>query len=143
MNNENNGRELDWNETIEDGDLIPAGDYDATIERFERDRSKGEGKLPPCNMAVVYFTVHAGRRDVTVREYYVLHTTMMGKLSELFIGAGLKKRGEDTPMKWQMLPGKKVRVNVGVKSGTNSDRQYNFIKKVYPCETPGFTPGKF
>ena len=58
MSTENTGRELGWEDTIQndgqDFEPIPAGDYDVTIERFDRSRSKGEGKLPACNMAVVY-----------------------------------------------------------------------------------------
>lgn len=53
------GRELGWEDSIkqdaQDYEPIPEGDYNVTIEKFDRSRSKGEGKLPPCNMAVVYF----------------------------------------------------------------------------------------
>ena len=57
------GRELGWDDSIKQDsqnfDPIPEGDYNVTIEKYDRSRSKGEGKLPPCNMAVVYFIVHA------------------------------------------------------------------------------------
>ena len=70
------GRELGWEDSIkqdaQDYEPIPEGDYNVTIEKFDRSRSKGEGKLPPCNMAVVYFTVHVPEREVTIRENYVL-----------------------------------------------------------------------
>lgn len=55
------GRELGWEDSIkqdaQDYEPIPEGDYNVTIEKFDRSRSKGEGKLPPCNMAVVYFAL--------------------------------------------------------------------------------------
>lgn len=61
------GRELGWEDTIQndsqDFEPIPEGDYNVTIEKFDRSRSSGSGKLPACNMAVVYFTVHAPERE--------------------------------------------------------------------------------
>ena len=121
MSTENTGRELGWEDTIQndgqDFEPIPAGDYDVTIERFDRSRSKGEGKLPACNMAVVYFIVHDRDRDITVRENYILHSSMEWKLSELFCGAGLKKKGEELRMNWQMLPGRKAKAKIGLKPG--------------------------
>ena len=145
------GRELDWNDEIQDDgqdfEPVPAGDYNVTIERFERSRSKGEGKLPACNMAVVYFTVHAPERDVTVRENYILHTSVEWKLSELFCSVGLKKKGEPLRMDWQALPGKTARAKIGLYPGRkNPDRKYNQIDTLYPKEendTPHFTLGSF
>lgn len=88
--------ELGWEDSIkqdsQDFEPIPEGDYNVTIEKYDRSRSKGEGKLPPCRMAVVYFTVHTQNRDVTIRENYILHKNLEWKLSELFRGVGLKKR---------------------------------------------------
>ena len=42
-------RELDWNDEIEkdsDFTLLPEGDYDFTVESFERGRHPGSDKLP-------------------------------------------------------------------------------------------------
>lgn len=146
--NTTTGRELGWEDTIQndgqDFEPVAAGDYDVTVERFDRSRSKGEGKLPPCKMAVVYFTVHAYDRDITIRENYVLHSSLEWKLSELFCGVGLKKKGEELRMNWQMLPGKKARAKVGLKPGKNDpSKQYNFIEKLYPYEPPKYQAGNF
>lgn len=88
------GRELGWEDTItKDADNfepVPEGDYNFVIEKFERSRSAGEGKLPPCNMAVVYFKIQDRDREITIRENYVLHSSLEWKLSELFRGVGLK-----------------------------------------------------
>lgn len=142
------GRELGWDDTIQndgqDFEPVPPGDYDVTIEKWERGRSKGEGKLPPCNMAIVYFTIHAPERDVPVRENYILHTSVEWKLSELFCGVGLKKKGEPLRMNWGALPGKKARAKVGIQPGVKDPtKQYNRIEKLYPYEPPKFTPGSF
>lgn len=148
MSAENIGRELGWEDTIQndgqDFEPIPAGDYDVTIERFDRSRSKGEGKLPACNMAVVYFIVHDRDRDITVRENYILHSSMEWKLSELFCGAGLKKKGEELRMNWQMLPGRKAKAKIGLKPGMKDPtKQYNYIEKLYPNEAQKYQPGSF
>lgn len=148
MSTESTGRELNWDDTIQndgqDFEPVPAGDYDVTIEKFDRSRSKGEGKLPPCNMAVVYFTVHDRDREVTVRENYILHSSMEWKLSELFCGVGLKKKGEELRMNWQMLPGKKARAKIGLKPGIKDPtKQFNYIDKLYPYEAPKYQAGNF
>ena len=45
--NMNTGKELGWDDPIkydgQDFEPIPAGDYDVTIESFDRRRSMGEG----------------------------------------------------------------------------------------------------
>ena len=144
------GRELGWEDSIkedaQDFEPLPEGDYNVTVEKFERSRSKGEGKLPPCNMAVVYFTVHGKDRDITIRENYVLHSSLEWKLSELFRGVGLKKEGEELRMNWGALSGLTARAEVGIRPGSkNPDQKFNFIKKLYPKDAakPSFTPGSF
>lgn len=68
------GREFGWEDTIKEDaqefEPLPEGDYNVTIEKFDRSRSSGSGKLPACNMAVVYFNVHAPNREITIRENY-------------------------------------------------------------------------
>lgn len=142
------GRELGWEDTItKDADNfepVPEGDYNFVIEKFERSRSAGEGKLPPCNMAVVYFKIQDRDREITIRENYVLHSSLEWKLSELFRGVGLKNEGEPLRMNWSMLPGKTGRAKVGLKPGfKDPNKKFNFIDKLYPYEPPKFQPGRF
>ena len=144
------GREFGWDDTIKEDSqefkLLPEGDYNVTIEKFDRSRSSGSGKLPPCNMAVVYFIVHAPEGEVTIRENYVLHSSLEWKLSELFRGVGLKKEGEELRMDWGALPGKTARAKIGQEAGSkNPNKKYNIIEKLYPKESskPAFTPGGF
>lgn len=143
------GRELDWDDEIEYTENIfetlPAGDYEFTIERFDRGRSKGEGKLPPCKMMTVYFTLHApDGREVTVRENYPLHSNLEWKLSELFCGVGLLKPGERLRMNWSALPGLTGRAKVGLKPGyKDPEKNFNQIVKLYPKQLTKFTPGVF
>ena len=146
--NEENGRELGWDDTItKDSDNfepVPAGDYDFTIDHYERSRSKGEGKLPPCNMAVVYFVIHDRDREVTVRENFVLHSSLEWKLSELFRSIGMKKEGEPLRMNWADIPGKKGKAKVGLKPGLKDpNKQFHYTEKLYPYHAPKFQPGRF
>ncbi|MCI8274913.1 MAG: hypothetical protein HFI66_04765 [Lachnospiraceae bacterium] len=143
------GRELDWDEEIEytenSFEPLPAGDYDFTIERFDRGRSKGEGKLPPCKMVTVYFILHGpDGREVTVQDNYPLHSSVEWKLSNLFCGVGLLKPGERLKMNWPALPGLTGRAKVSLKPGyKDSEKKYNRIEKLYPKQPAGFTPGVF
>lgn len=145
------GRELGWDDQIqEDGKefiVLPEGDYDFTIEKFDRARSKGEGKLPPCNMAVVYFTIHNPHgEDVDVRENFVLHTSLEWKLSELFCSVGQKQKGEKITMNWNNLPGATGRCKLIVSEYTNNSgekRKNNRIQRFYPKEVKKFEKGKF
>ncbi len=139
--------EYDWNDEIvkdsENFEPLPEGDYNFTIEKFERSRSKGEGELPPCNMAIVYFIIHGQDHDVTIKEYFVLHKKMEWKLSQLFCSVGLKKEGEPFRMNWSALPGLtgscKVTQTPGFK---DPSKIFNTIDTLYPKKTK-FTPGKF
>lgn len=140
------GKELGWEDTIakDGGDFepIPEGDYNFTIEKFERGGSSGSGKLPACNMAIVYFRVQG--REVTIRENYILHESLEWKLSELFCGVGLKKKGEVFRMNWSALPGKTGRAKIKLEPGTKDpSKMFNRIDKLYPKETPSFEAGRF
>lgn len=54
MSEELKGRELGWDDEIEKGAdyvLLPEGEYDFTIESFERGRFEGSDKAPACPRA--------------------------------------------------------------------------------------------
>jgi len=146
--NEELGKELGWEDTIKQdpGSFEPLleGDYEFTIDRYERGRSKGEGKLPPCNMAIVHFTIQDRDRVVTIKENYLLHSSLEWKLSELFRGVGLKKEGESLKMNWSMITGKKGRCKVTLVPGVKDpSKKFNRIDKLYPYEPPKYQAGSF
>lgn len=141
-------REFNWDDEIQnDGDNfepLPEGDYDFTIDHFERSRSNGSEKLPPCNMAIVHFTIHGYDRDITVRENFILHTRMEWKLSQLFRSVGLKQEGEKLRMNWNALPGLTGRCKVVQQPGIKDpSKKYNAIDTLYPKEPKKFKPGTF
>ena len=139
---------MDWNDEIEQESNfieLPEGDYDFTIDHYERGRSKGEGKLPPCNMAIVYFNVHTlDGRETQIRENFVLHKTLEWKLSQLFRSVGLKKEGEKISMRWDDLAGLSGRCHLILQPDSKDpEKKYNHIKELYPKEPKQFTAGSF
>ncbi len=132
-------REFNWDDEISrDSNFVelPAGDYEFTIDHYERGRFKGSEKIPPCNMATVYFNIQApDGQTVQIRENYILYSKMEWKLSELFMGVGLKKKGETLRMNWNALPGLTGRAKVSLDADKNDPtKKYNHIEKLYPKE---------
>lgn len=141
-------REFDWNDTIKNDNnfvKLEPGDYDFVIDHYDRARSQGSDKLPPCNMAIVYFNVKApDGTSVSIRENFILHSKLEWKLSELFCSVGLKQKGEELKMKWDALPGMTGRCQVSLDPDTNDpSKKYNHIKKLYPKEGKKYQTGTF
>ena len=150
MGNEDNGRELDWNDTIEkdssDFITLPEGDYDFMVESFDRARHNGSDNLPPCNKAILKIRIDDPAGTVIVTHNLFLHTKVEGLISAFFSSIGQKKKGEQLRMNWALVPGSRGRLKLGIRKyqKDGEDRTINEIKKFYPKEvTPSFTPGKF
>lgn len=130
-------RELGWDDQIADEggeyEPLPEGDYKFTVKSVERARSKGEGKLPACNMAKVTLTVHGDRdREITVN--LVLHSTLEWKLSQFFLSIGMKKHGEPLHMNWPGAVTKTGNCHVTVRTFRKKDGgegKSNDISKFY------------
>lgn len=136
---EDMGREFSWDDEITKESSfveLPPGDYDFTIDHYERSRSKGSDKIPPSNMAIVYFNIRTpDGQEVQIRENYILHEKLEWKLSELFRGVGLKKKGETLRMNWPALPGLTGRAKVSLNPDRNDPtKKFNHIEKLYPKE---------
>lgn len=139
MDYNNNGRELGWDDEIQQESsrlLLPDGDYRFTVERFDRARHAGSNKIPPCNKAIVYFRVFAANgNSVLITENLFLHTSMEWKLSEFFASIGMKRKGEKAQMNWNEVYGKSgvchVKTRIYEKKDGN-DGMSNQIDKLYP-----------
>lgn len=135
-------RELGWDDEIEkDGSdfiLLPEGDYDFTVAKFERGRFQGSTKMPACNQAKLELTVHSPEYgDVVVFHNLFLHTKTEGLLSNFFAGIGQKKKGERLRMNWGTVVGSKGRLKLDVHKYTGNDgkeKTNNQVKKFYPYE---------
>lgn len=140
-------RELRWNDTItKDADeyvILPAGDYDFYVERFERARHEGSEKIPPCNKAILYIKVAAPNGDnVTIMHNLLLHSKMEGMLAAFFSSIGQKKKNQPLSMNWNTVPGSSGRCKIAPKEYNGNT--YNEIKKFYPKEeSKGYVPGQF
>ncbi|MDO5785686.1 MAG: hypothetical protein Q4P20_11550 [Eubacteriales bacterium] len=157
MANEVVGCELDWEEEIEnDGNdfvLLNEGEYDFVVTKFERGRSKGSDKLPPCNMAILTIRVDD---QTTIIENLILHSKMEWKLCQFFTSIGLRKHGEKMRMNWGKVLGATGRCKIIVEDFTGRDgkeRQTNRIDKFLEPEGQAtvtnqtqqrkWTPGNF
>lgn len=90
-------RELNWDDEIEkDGNefvLLPEGDYDFTVESFERGRHSGSEKLPPCNKAVLKLRIESDNGPALITHNLFLHTRTEGMISA-FLHQSVKRKRE-------------------------------------------------
>lgn len=144
-------RELGWEDTIQkdapEFEPLPEGDYEFTVESFERGRHNCSEKLPPCNKSILKLRVKGtDGREVTVTHNLFLHTRTEGMLSAFFESIGQKKKGEPLRMNWQRVPGSKGKLKLGVHKYINKDgqeRTSNDVKRFYPYEGPKYQAGSF
>ncbi len=148
-------RELDWNDTIENEGheyvLLPEGDYPFTIVSLEKARHTPgpQGKLPPCNKAVLTVRVTApDGMTADVRHNLFLHTSQEWKLCEFFAAIGARRKGEPLRMNWTVVPASTGQCHLKKRSFTRRDGtlgESNEISRFYPQEEKpgGFIPGQF
>ena len=143
-------RELGWDDEIEkDGSdfiLLPEGDYDFTVESFERGRHNGSETLPPCNKAILKLRINTPEGTALINHNLFLHTRTEGMISAFFTSIGQKKKGEKVKMNWNAVIGAKGRCKVGIRKWKGNDgeeHQGNEIKRFYPFEGKKFEAGKF
>lgn len=149
---ENNAveREFGWDDTItkdsSDFILLPEGDYNFTVESFERARHTGSDKLPVCNKAILTLRVDAPEGTVKITHNLFLHSKTEGLLSAFFSSIGQKKKGEPLKMNWAQVPGSTGKCKIGIHTYTKDgeERKNNDIKRFYPKEEgPAFKAGEF
>lgn len=134
-------RELGWDDEIEESGgnftLLPEGDYNFVVEKFERKRHNGSANLPACGMALLTLKVDGGQEGTaTVIHRLFLHTKTEGFLSNFFEAIGQKQEGERVRMNWNAVPGAsgrcKLEVNSYMKDG--EERKNNQVKTFLPYE---------
>lgn len=130
MQNEIMDRALDWDDEIENENeftLLPEGEYDFEVLKFERGQHNGSAKLPACRKAILTIKVTGKNGESTVITHNLfLHTKCEGILSAFFLSIGEKKHGEKVRMNWPAVPGAKGRCKVYI--DTYNGNQYNKIK---------------
>lgn len=143
-------RELGWDDEIskERGEFIvlPEGDYDFTIESFERGRFNGSEKMPACNRAILNIRINSPEGAVYINHSLLLHTRTEGLLSSFFESIGQKEKGKAVRMNWSAVTGATGRCKVEVhqwKDKEGNERQSNRINKFYPKESKKYAAGDF
>ncbi len=136
-------REMDWDDEIEVSDgytLLPEGEYDFTVEGFERSRYEGGKKIPPCKRALLKLRVTAPEGTTIINESFLLHKSMEWKLSEFFLSIGAEKINRKVKMNWQLVPQATGRALVEVTPDRdNPEKKYNHVKKFLPKPKKQFT----
>ena len=146
--------ELDWDSEISrvsEFVLLPEGEYDFVVKKFERAIHNGSEKLSRCKKAVLTIEVSSpDGKKATIEHNLFIHPHTENFVSEFFISIGQMKRGETYKMNWSAVPGAKGRCKVYVdnwKGRDGQDMQSNKIRKFLEPKAPptssGFTPGKF
>lgn len=162
-------REMGWDDEIQndEGDfkVLPEGDYDFEVKKFERARHSGSDKIPACNKAVLYLSV-MGEQDMgDVETNLFLYSKFEWKLCQFFTAIGQRKHGEPLRMNWATVTGSRGRCHIGVRTWIGNkdgkEHQSNEVTEFYdPADTEhqpaapaaasnygqapgGYTPGQF
>lgn len=143
------GRELGWNDTIENDSpeyvTLPEGEYEFEVIDFERGRHspKPDGKLPACNKAVLQLKIEAPEGIAIIQEQLFLHSSMEGKLCSFFTCIGQRAKGERKTMNWNAVKGARGRCKIFIDTWTNDKGQEYTSNKVKrylePAEQPAPT----
>lgn len=136
--NQEMDRVLDWGDTIEKESefiVLPEGDYNFTVTKFERARFGGSEKMPACPQAKLDLTIHSAEHgDVVVFHNLLLHSKTEGLLSAFFIGIGQKEKGQSVKMDWSKVIGAQGRLKLKVNEYTTNSgekRTNNQVAKFY------------
>lgn len=151
MGNNQMNEEMDWNDVIEKDSeefiLLPEGDYNFTVESFDRGRHQGSDKLPPCNKAILKLRIDSPDGTAFITHNLFLHKKTEGLLSAFFASIGQKKKGKPLRMNWNQVTGACGRAKIGLHTYKNKDgeeRKSNDVKRFYPMEKgPSFKAGEF
>lgn len=123
---ENIDRELDWDEGIElnpsSFTILPEGEYEFKVTKFERQRHPGSAKLPSCPKAVLTLEVSGpdGASAIITHNLF-LHTKTQGLLSAFFISIGQGKQGETVRLDWSKVVGATGRASIGIRKYEKKD----------------------
>lgn len=151
MNDNSIDRALDWNDTITkeaEFELLPEGEYNFTVESFERGRFDGSEKMSPCPMANLTLLVSDPATGKTGRVFDSLYLNSKAewRLSQFFTAIGQKKKGEPLVMNWNQVPGSSGRLKLTVNKYTDKNgnaRENNRVGNYLSKEQKAFTPGQF
>ena len=116
---------LDWDSYIEQESeyvVLPEGDYDFTVTKFERGQFDGSEKVEPCPKAILELTISVpGMGTSTMKENLLLSEKVEWKLCAFFRSIGQKTHGQGCKMNWNAVLGAKGRAHVIVNEYRGND----------------------
>lgn len=147
-------RELGWDEGFDkdfnesDFIILPEGDYEFTVDDFERARHEGSAWTPPCPKAVIRLRIDTpeGAAFVNVNLYLCTKDSCRRTIYRFFESIGQVKDGEALRPNWSStaLVGQTGKVHIVQRVDKNdSSKIYNNVKNFYPKEPKKYTPGSF
>ena len=147
MNENYKGKELGWDDSVEKGTdyvLLPDGEYDFTIESFDRGRFEGSEKAPACPRAELKVKVEVPEGIFIINESLLLYDRMQWKLAEFFLSSGAEEVDGRVKMNWQMVPRATGRAVIEQRPGSKDPtRKYNHVKKFLPKIKKEYKAGSF
>lgn len=137
---EDMGQAFEWDGEIEVSDnefeLIPDGDYRATVIAVERMQHNGSEKMSPCPIANVKVRLDNGR---ILSDRIFLNSKSSWKIAQFFIAVGMRDpsapKEERLRMDWMGAIGRTCTIKVGTHEYKN--KTYNeiseWVKPEYPA----------
>lgn len=125
----------DWDDEIEnDGEeftVLEEGDYDFTVEKFERGNYTpgANSKTPPCKAADMTLRISTKQGDVYVKDRLLLASNCEWRISSFFRSIGLKKHGEKLKMDFAGAIGCKGRAHITKDEGKTKGVFFNNVGK--------------
>lgn len=136
---EDMGQAFEWDGEIEVSDnefeLIPDGDYRATVIAVERMQHNGSEKMSPCPIANVKVRLDNGR---ILSDRIFLNSKSSWKIAQFFISVGMRNpsapKEERLRMDWMGAIGRTCTIKVGTHEYKN--KTYNEISEWVKPESP-------
>jgi hypothetical protein len=136
---EDMGQAFEWDGEIEVSDnefeLIPDGDYRATVVAVERMQHNGSEKMAPCPIANVKVRLDNGR---ILSDRIFLNSKSSWKIAQFFIAVGMRNpsatKEERLRMDWMGAIGRTCTIKVGNHEYKN--KTYNEISEWVKPEAP-------
>ena len=136
---EDMGQAFEWDGEIEVSDnefeLIPDGDYRATVIAVERMQHNGSEKMAPCPIANVKVRLDNGR---ILSDRIFLNSKSSWKIAQFFISVGMRNpsatKEERLRMDWMGAIGRTCTIKVGTHEYKN--KTYNEISEWLKPEAP-------
>lgn len=139
------GHVIGWDdEVVNDGSefiYLEEGDYDFTVESYDRGTFKGSAKIPQCPKLELKLKVQTPQGSTTVNYDLIMWSTLEWKYSEFLRAIGMKKHGEKAKIDWSRLTGARGRGRFYTrtyKKQDGSEGKTNDVRRMYDYEDPAW-----